>query len=152
MNTIEQELDLSGEWIGHYPGHYDECIRIVQDGDDVEALKITGDDYVPAGAITWRANLRTGHGVGLEHLRRERVDRHQITGIDLGWFAAIAFRLEVVEFVTDWGARGQVEKAEADIWSDRIRSRAREYLSQGMPLEEAEERATTDICREIRRS
>ena len=65
-NTIEQEevLDLSGEWIGHYPGHYDECIRITQNGEDIEALKITGDDYVPVGAITWRANLRTGRGVG----------------------------------------------------------------------------------------
>jgi hypothetical protein len=60
----QQQLDLSGEWIGYYPGHYDECIRIVQSGDEVEALKITGDDYVPGGAITWRANLRTGEGRG----------------------------------------------------------------------------------------
>jgi len=46
------------------PGHYDEFIRIIQDGDELEALKITGDDYVPAGAITWKANRRTGHGLG----------------------------------------------------------------------------------------
>jgi hypothetical protein len=66
MNAIknQRELDLSGEWIGYYPGHYDECIRIVQSGDEVEALKITGDDYVPGGAVTWRANLRTGKGRG----------------------------------------------------------------------------------------
>jgi len=65
MNTIiEEEVDLSGEWIGHYPGHYDECIRIIQAGDELEALKITGDDYVPAGAITWKANRRTGRGLG----------------------------------------------------------------------------------------
>ena len=33
-------------------------------GDDLEAVKITGDDHVPGGAITWRANLRTGRGEG----------------------------------------------------------------------------------------
>jgi hypothetical protein len=64
MKIIERELDLTGEWIGHYPGHYDEFIRITQNGEDLEAVKITGDDYVPAGAITWRANLRTGRGLG----------------------------------------------------------------------------------------
>lgn len=46
----------------------------------------------------------------------------------------------------------KAKRAEVDIWEARIRSRAREYLSQGMSLEEAEEKATTDIRREIRRS
>ena len=44
------------------------------------------------------------------------------------------------------------KKAEIDIWEGRIRLRAREYLSQGISLEEAEEKATTDIRREIRGS
>ena len=57
-------LNLEGEWIGHYPGHFDEVIRIVQREDELEAVKITGDDFVPAGAITWRANLRTLRGEG----------------------------------------------------------------------------------------
>lgn len=55
---------MAGEWIGHYPGHFDEVIRIEQDGDEIEAVKITGDEYVPAGEITFRANLRTGLGEG----------------------------------------------------------------------------------------
>ena len=56
---VKERISLAGEWIGHYPGHFDEVIRIEQEGDKVEAVKVTGDDYVPAGATTWRASLRT---------------------------------------------------------------------------------------------
>ena len=55
---------FAGEWIGHYPGHFDEVIRIDQRGEELKAVKVTGDDYVPAGAVTWRANLRTLQGEG----------------------------------------------------------------------------------------
>ena len=61
---VVSEIDLAGEWIGHYPGHFDEVIRIVQDEETVQAIKITGDEYVPAGAVTWRASLRTMEGEG----------------------------------------------------------------------------------------
>jgi hypothetical protein len=61
---MKKRFSLIGEWIGHYPGHFDEVIRIEQRGDQVEAVKITGDDYVPAGATTWRASLRTLKGEG----------------------------------------------------------------------------------------
>ena len=58
------KADLSGEWVGHYTGHYDEVVRIVQRGDTAEAVKVTGDDFVPADEITWRANVHTGFGEG----------------------------------------------------------------------------------------
>jgi hypothetical protein len=61
---VSSEIDLRGEWVGYYSGHFDEVVRISQDGDQVEAVKITGDDFVPAGEVTWRADLKTGHGQG----------------------------------------------------------------------------------------
>lgn len=65
MNVLAQiSTELDGEWIGYYPGHFDEVVKIVQKGVFVEAIKITGDDYVPAGAVTWRANLETLEGEG----------------------------------------------------------------------------------------
>jgi hypothetical protein len=70
MGTINREariggIDLVGEWIGHYPGHFDEVVKITLERDDkVVCTKITGDDYVPAGAITWKADLSTMNGEG----------------------------------------------------------------------------------------
>jgi hypothetical protein len=55
----QQGTALAGEWIGFYTGHYDETIRIVANGGAYEAWKITGDDYVPAGELTWCVNVRT---------------------------------------------------------------------------------------------
>jgi len=52
--------DLCGEWIGYYPGHFEQVIRIEVVGDYIVASKVTGDDYVPAGEITWRVNIHTG--------------------------------------------------------------------------------------------
>ena len=45
----QKAIDLSGEWLGYYTGHFDEVVRITQNGDYVEAVKITGDDYVRTG-------------------------------------------------------------------------------------------------------
>lgn len=57
-------MDLGGEWIGYYPDHFDEVIRIDRADSFWVATKITGDDYVPAGEITWRAHSSTGAGSG----------------------------------------------------------------------------------------
>jgi len=59
-----QVTNLSGEWIGHYRGHFDQVIKITQFGEEIVAVKITGDDHVPGGAVTFRANVRTGAGEG----------------------------------------------------------------------------------------
>ncbi len=57
-------LDLTGEWIGFYPGHFDEVVSVVKRDGCWEATKITGDDYVPAGEISWRVQIDTLKGVG----------------------------------------------------------------------------------------
>ena len=56
--------DLTGEWIGRYTGHFDEVVRITQTATRVEAVKITGDEHVPAGEMTWWADRRTLFGQG----------------------------------------------------------------------------------------
>ena len=63
-SSIEDTVSLAGEWIGHYRGHFDQVIKITQNGENVLAEKITGDDHVPGGAVTFRANVRTGLGEG----------------------------------------------------------------------------------------
>jgi predicted RNA-binding protein len=76
---VTETLELTGEWIGHYPGHFDEVVRIEQRGEEVEAIKITGDDYVPAGEVTWKANLRTMRGLG-QIAEREFQNPHFVPG------------------------------------------------------------------------
>lgn len=62
--SSDSVMNLAGEWIGHYRGHFDQVVKIVQKGDDIEAVKVTGDDHVPAGEVTFRANLKTLSGEG----------------------------------------------------------------------------------------
>jgi hypothetical protein len=54
-----QSYDLNGEWIGtgYNPGAYENKVRIRQSGDSVEAIKITGTTYIPAGQVTWYGKL-----------------------------------------------------------------------------------------------
>ena len=63
QNTIPG-LNLSGEWIGHYRGPFDQVIKLTQLGEEVVAVKITGDDHVPGGQVTFRANVKSGVGEG----------------------------------------------------------------------------------------
>lgn len=96
----EQTTNLNGEWIGYYPGHYDEVIRIMQQSDHALAVKLTGDEYVPAGNVTWWANVQTGEGEGQiaeQEFRNPRFVRGKLTVINP---QRIVFR---------WGNMGEVE-------------------------------------------
>jgi hypothetical protein len=81
----EQSTNLNGEWIGHYPGHFDEVIRIMQERNHVLAVKLTGDEFVPAGNVTWWANVQTGEGEGQiaeQEFRNPRFVRGRLTVIN----------------------------------------------------------------------
>src|SRR5436190_15646539 len=103
--TLEQLLgtttvDLTGEWLGYYTGHFDEVVRIEQIGNQVEAVKITGDEYVPADEVTWRADLRSGSGEGQIAEREFRNPR----------FVPGHLRIESAErIVFIWEGCGEVE-------------------------------------------
>jgi len=56
--------DISGDWIGHYVGHFDEMVRIDRLGPTYVAVKMSGDDHVPAGEITWRVDATSLLGEG----------------------------------------------------------------------------------------
>jgi len=60
------KIDLNGYWIGDYGRHGKELIQIYQKGYEVIAKKVTGDENVPAGQISWKmtldGNLTKGKG------------------------------------------------------------------------------------------
>lgn len=103
--TIEkQTIDLSGEWLGFYTGHFDEVVRIAQSGDFVEAIKVTGDEYVPAEEVTFRANVRTGRGEGQiaeREFRNPRFVQGTLTIINQDRFTFRWDRCGEVEFRRD---------------------------------------------------
>lgn len=94
------KISFAGEWIGNYRGHFEEVIKIVEQDDLLTATKITGDDYVPAGEVTWRAQLPSGEGEG------------QIAGEGFTEPKFIAGRLEIISadrIVFRWSSVGAVE-------------------------------------------
>ena len=50
---------LEGLWLGDYGPHGTECLFVEHDAAEamVRAWKITGDENVPRGALSWEANM-----------------------------------------------------------------------------------------------
>jgi len=91
---------LVGEWIGNYRGHFEEVVRIDLTEGKIVATKITGDENVPAGEITWRVDPTTCIGEG------------QIAGPGFLQPCFITGHLEILSpdrIVFHWKDLGQVE-------------------------------------------
>jgi len=54
--------------------------------------------------------------------------------------------------MTDQEQRRARVMAQIDVWDDLRKTKKREYIAQGIDPEEADERATTEVRMEIRRS
>jgi hypothetical protein len=66
------QFKLEGLWKGDYGDHGETIIRITYDGDVMEARKVTGDPHVPAGAVTFRADLSSKNEKGAREADDER--------------------------------------------------------------------------------
>lgn len=57
LRRFQPQYQLAGLWKGHYPNHGDALVRFTYEGDTLVATKVTGDEHVPAGQITFRADV-----------------------------------------------------------------------------------------------
>jgi len=62
--VFAQSINLTGTWLGTgytcRGNEPPEKVRIVHKGDTVTATKVTGDDCITAGEITWRGTFKQG--------------------------------------------------------------------------------------------
>jgi len=107
------QYQLAGLWKGNYPNHGDETVRLHYDGDQLCAVKITGDQHVPAGEITFRADLTTAHDS-----QADWTAARSVAGED-----AVGVRVEVLSLSSD----GAQEPREVEQFAGEGRIAARGF-------------------------
>jgi len=104
------QYQLAGLWKGNYPNHGDELVRIHYEGDLLVATKVTGDVHVPAGEVTFQADLAAPFGEG---------DAALAAGDDM----LAGVRVEVVSLSAD----GNQEQKEVEQFQGEGRIAARNF-------------------------
>lgn len=80
LRRFQPQFQLAGLWKGHYPNHGDALVRFTYEGDTLVATKVTGDDHVPAGQITFRADVAAVDSEPFEEESRIEVVRVSNSG------------------------------------------------------------------------
>ena len=90
------QYQLAGLWKGNYPNHGEALVRLHYQGDTLLATKVTGDEHVPAGAVTFRADLTTPY--------------HESTILETGSDELVGVRVEVVSISSEGSSQQKVER------------------------------------------
>jgi len=59
LRRFQPQYQLAGLWEGHYPNNGKETIRIQYKDEKLYAVKLMGDEHVPAGEVTFQAEVST---------------------------------------------------------------------------------------------
>ena len=60
----EGNPSLEGDWLCKYGPHGPQLVRVFEHRDGVAAVKITGDEHIPAGELTWQSSTASLHELG----------------------------------------------------------------------------------------
>lgn len=74
MRPYQQEFQLAGLWVGTYPDNTETVVRIDYRGDILIATKVDGDGFVPAGQVTFEADLSKLVGHETEQTMNDKLD------------------------------------------------------------------------------
>jgi len=115
------QYQLAGLWKGNYPNHGDELVRLHYSGDTLFATKVTGDEHVPAGEVTFRADLTAPIDANADRASSSSSAARGMLGA--GGDDAVGVRVEVLSLSED-GAR---EPREVETYAGEGRIAARGF-------------------------
>lgn len=89
MRPYQQEFQLAGLWVGTYPDNSETVVRIDYRDDLLIATKVDGDGFIPAGQVTFEADLSKLVGHKAEEMMKEKVDVDGEADVKVGIVMAV---------------------------------------------------------------